>query len=100
RGFLCFPEVDIKMRFTRGMNSLLTSKLSAQTAHHAMVLGRRYTAPEAETAGIVDGIFSETDLEARAIAYAESLVGKDAATIATIKQTLYASTLALLRAAP
>ena len=100
RGFLCFPEVDIKMRFTPGMNSLLTGKLSAQTAHQAMVLGRRYTAPEAEAAGIVDGIFSETDLETHAIAYAETLVGKDPATIASIKQTLYAPTLALLRAAP
>jgi enoyl-CoA hydratase/carnithine racemase len=100
RGFLCFPEVDIKMRFTPGMNSLLTSKLSAQAAHQAMVLGRRYTAREAETAGIVDGIFSETDLRPHAIAYAETLAGKDPATIASIKQTLYASTLSLLRAAP
>jgi enoyl-CoA hydratase/carnithine racemase len=100
RGFLCFPEVDIKMTFTAGMSSLLTSRLSAQTAHQAMVLGRLYTAPEAESAGIVDGIFSETDLEQHAIAYAETLAGKDSATIASIKQTLYASTLALLRAAP
>ena len=100
RGFLCFPEVDIKMRFTAGMNSLLTSKLSAQAAHQAMVLGRRYTGPEAEAAGIVDGTFSETDLETRAIAYAETLVGKDPATIGSIKQTLYVPTLALLRAAP
>jgi Delta3-Delta2-enoyl-CoA isomerase len=100
RGFLCFPEVDIKMSFTAGMNSLLTAKLSPQTAHQAMVLGRRFTAPQAERAGILDGVFSETDLEPRAIAYAETLVGKDAATIESIKQTLYASTLALLRAAP
>ena len=100
RGFLCFPEVDIKMSFTPGMNSLLTAKLSPQTAHHAMVLGRRFTASEAERAGIVDGVSSESDLESRAIAYAETLVGKDAATIKSIKQTLYASTLALLRAAP
>jgi enoyl-CoA hydratase/carnithine racemase len=100
RGFLCFPEVDIKMSFTAGMNSLLTARLSPQTAHQAMVLGRRFTAPEAERAGIVDGIFSETDLEPRAITYAETLVGKDAATMKSIKQTLYAPTLTLLRAAP
>jgi enoyl-CoA hydratase/carnithine racemase len=100
RGFLCFPEVDIKMSFTAGMNSLLAARLSPQTAHQAMVLGRRFTAPEAERAGIVDGIFSETDLEPRAITYAETLVGKDAATMKSIKQTLYAPTLALLRTAP
>ena len=37
RGFLCFPEVDIKMTFTAGMQSLLASKLTAPTAHQAMV---------------------------------------------------------------
>jgi enoyl-CoA hydratase/carnithine racemase len=100
RGFVCFPEVDIKMSFTAGMNSLLASKLSAQTAHQAMVLGRRFPAPEAERAGIVDGIFSESELESGAIAYAQTLVSKDPATIRAIKQMLYASTLTLLRSAP
>jgi Delta3-Delta2-enoyl-CoA isomerase len=100
RGFLCFPEVDIKMAFTAGMNALLTAKLSAQTAHQAMVLGRRFTAPEALAAGILDVIASEADLQSHALAYAETLVGKDAKTIRAIKRTLYRSTLDLLRAAP
>jgi enoyl-CoA hydratase/carnithine racemase len=100
RGFLCFPEVDIKMSFTAGMNSLLTAKLSAQTAHQAMVLGRRFTAPEAAVAGILDGAVSEGDLVSGGLAYAEALVGKDPATIRTIKKMLYASTLTLLRTAP
>jgi enoyl-CoA hydratase/carnithine racemase len=99
RGFLCFPEVDIKMAFTTGMNALLTAKLSAQTAHQAMVLGRRFTAPEALAAGILDSTASEADLQPNAIAYAETLVGKDARTIHAIKQTLYRSALDLLRAA-
>jgi Delta3-Delta2-enoyl-CoA isomerase len=100
RGFLCFPEVDIRMRFTQGMNSLLTAKLSAQTAHQAMVLGRRFTAPEALTAGILDATASESELVPAALAYAEGLVGKDADTIQAIKRTLYSSTLTLLRTAP
>jgi enoyl-CoA hydratase/carnithine racemase len=100
RGFLCFPEVDIKMSFPAGMNALLTSKLSPQTAHQAMVLGRRYTAPEALAAGILDATAGETELLPTAIAYAETLVGKDATAIQTIKQTLYRSTLDLLRTAP
>ena len=100
RGFLCFPEVDIKMRFTAGMNSLLTAKLSAQTAHQAMVLGRRFTGPEAAAAGILDGTASESELVSGAILYADALVGKDPDTIQAIKQTLYASTLTLLRTAP
>jgi Delta3-Delta2-enoyl-CoA isomerase len=99
RGFLCFPEVDIKMAFTAGMNSLLTAKLSKKTAHQAMVLGRRFTAPEALAAGILDDTSSETDLLPRALEYAQTLVGKDATTIRAIKRMLYASTLTQLRAA-
>ena len=100
RGFLCFPEVDIKMAFTAGMNALLTAKLSPQTAHQAMVLGRRFTAPEALAVGILDSTAGEAELLPSAFAYAETLVGKDAKTIRAIKQTLYRSTLDLLRAAP
>jgi enoyl-CoA hydratase/carnithine racemase len=100
RGFLCFPEVDIRMRFTAGMNGLLTAKLSAQTAHQAMVLGRRFTAPEAAIAGILDGALPESDLVSSAIEYADALVGKDPETIQAIKRTLYATTLTLLRTAP
>jgi enoyl-CoA hydratase/carnithine racemase len=98
RGFLCFPEVDIKMAFTAGMNALLTAKLSKKTAHQAMVLGRRFTAPEALAAGILDGTSSETELLPSAVTYAETLVGKDATTIQAIKRRLYESTLTQLRA--
>ena len=99
RGFLCFPEVDIKMVFTAGMNALLTAKLSAQTAHQAMVLGRRFTAPEAAAAGILDATMSEANLLTNALEYAQTLVGKDATTIQAIKRTLYESTLTRLREA-
>jgi enoyl-CoA hydratase/carnithine racemase len=98
RGYLCFPEVDIKMAFTAGMNALLTAKLSKKTAHQAMVLGRRFTAPEAFAAGILDDTMSETDLLPRALEYSQTLIGKDASTIQAIKRMLYASTLTQLRA--
>jgi enoyl-CoA hydratase/carnithine racemase len=97
RGFLCFPEVDIRMQFTAGMMSLLSAKLSPQAAHQSMVLGRRFTAPEAAGLGMIDGAFPETELLERSLAYANALVGKDPATIAGIKRALYATTLGLLR---
>jgi enoyl-CoA hydratase/carnithine racemase len=99
RGFMCFPEVDIKMRFTAGMTSLLKAKLTPQTAHQSMVLGRRFTAPEALAAGMIDGTFSEADLLERSLDYAATLVGKDATTLSSIKGQLYASTLTDLRSA-
>jgi Delta3-Delta2-enoyl-CoA isomerase len=100
RGFMCFPEVNIGMAFTAGMQALLSSKLTPQTAHQAMVLGRRFTAPEAAAAGMIDGTFSDEVLLERSLEYATSLVGKDAATIQAIKKNLYAPTLELLRTAP
>ena len=100
RGFVCFPEVNIGMIFTPGMQSLLASKLTPQTAHQAMVLGRRYTPPEAAAAGMIDGTFPEDELLDRSLEYATSLVGKDPTVIRGIKEQLYASTLSLLRTAP
>lgn len=100
RGFMCFPEVNIGMAFTAGMQALLASKLTPQTAHQAMVIGRRFTAPDALAAGMIDGTFADDDLLDRSLEYATSLVGKGGATIRTIKQNLYATTLELLRTAP
>jgi Delta3-Delta2-enoyl-CoA isomerase len=100
RGFLCFPEVDIKMSFTQGMNSLITTKLTNQIAHQAMALGRRFTGPEAQASGIVDGVCSEDQLESIALGHATELVGKDPTALGAIKRMLYADTLRLLRTAP
>lgn len=100
RGFLCFPEVNIGMVFTSGMQALLSAKLTPQAAHQSMVLGRRFTAPEAAVAGIIDGTYSENELLDRSLEYATSLVGKDATIVRRIKEQLYAPTLSLLRSAP
>jgi enoyl-CoA hydratase/carnithine racemase len=99
RGFMCFPEVNIGMVFTPGMEALLSAKLTPQTAHQSMVLGRRFTPPEAAAAGMIDGTFVEEELLDRSLEYATSLVGKDPAVIRAIKQQLYARTLTLLRGA-
>ncbi|MCW3016887.1 MAG: hypothetical protein JWO02_3979, partial [Solirubrobacterales bacterium] len=54
RGFFCVPEVDINIPFTQGMAALLQARWSTHTAHEAMTTGRRYPAPEALAAGIID----------------------------------------------
>jgi enoyl-CoA hydratase/carnithine racemase len=100
RGFICFPEVNIGMVFTPGMDALLRAKLSPQAAHQAMVLGRRFTAPEAVAVGMIDVALAESELQDAALEYATSLVGKDPAIIGGIKKQLYQSTLELLRTAP
>ncbi|MGB8380130.1 MAG: enoyl-CoA hydratase-related protein, partial [Dermatophilaceae bacterium] len=40
RGCWCLPEVDIHIPFTRGMATMLHSRLVPQTAHEAMVTCR------------------------------------------------------------
>ena len=96
RGFLCFPEVDIHIPFTPGMSSLILAKTTPQTAVAAMTTGRRYGGADALSASLVDAVADEASLHDAAIAVVRPLVGKDAATLGTIKQTMYAGTAAAL----
>jgi enoyl-CoA hydratase/carnithine racemase len=97
RGFFCLPEVDIKIPFSAGMNALIASRLSPQTAHEAMTTGRRYGGEDAAAAGIVEAAVSADEVLAAAVARAGALASKDPATLGAIKRRLYASTLATLR---
>jgi enoyl-CoA hydratase/carnithine racemase len=96
RGYWCLPEVDLGLPFTPGMNALLVAKLPKRTAHEAMTTGRRYTAPEAEAAGIVDATAAEGAVVSTAIERAAALVGKAGSALGEIKHRLYADALAAL----
>ena len=97
RGWFCLPEVDMGIAFTPGMTELLASRLPSGAVHEAIVLGRRYGGLEAAAAGIVEEAVDEQSVLSRACERAEALTGKDPATMRTIKQRLYAGTLAALR---
>lgn len=97
RGYWCVPEVALRMPFTPGMAALLQARLSKRTAHKAMTTGRRYTGEEALASGIVDELADLADIRARAIEIARPLATSDPATLRTIKERMYAETLAALR---
>ena len=98
RGYFCLPEADIGLPFTPGMTALLKARLSAASAHEAMLTARRYAAAEALAAGIVEAaVPSEQVLEA-AVARAAALVGKPRATVVAIKRGLYGEVVATLEA--
>ncbi len=97
RGFFCLPEVDIHIPFTAGMNALITARLSPRIAHEAMTTGRSYGGHDAARAGIVEEVIDAEHLLDRALEIASALAPKDPATLGTIKQRLYASTLSSLR---
>jgi enoyl-CoA hydratase/carnithine racemase len=96
RGWFCLPEVDIKIPFTEGMNSLIVGKLNPPTAHEAMVTGKRFTGEEAFRTHIASAAVAEDEVLPLSIETARSLAGKDHATIAAIKRRLYAGTIELL----
>ena len=99
RGYVCFPEVDILIPFTEGMNALVMAKLSPRTAVDAMTTGRRFGGAEALAAGIVDATSPVDDLAATAAGLVRDLAGKDRTTLGTIKSRMFAPVSAALREA-
>ena len=97
RGYWCLPEVDINIPFTPGMTALVQARNLKRSAHEAMTTGRRYGAPEAVEAGLVDEAVPLDDVVARAVERVAPLAKNDPATLKTIKQRMYAGALAALR---
>ena len=97
RGYFCFPEVDIKIPFTLGMNDLICAKLPADTANEAMTSGRRYSGGDALAARIVAAAVPEEELQTQAAVLATSLAPKAGPVLGTIKQRLYRNALRSLR---
>lgn len=97
RGYYCFPEVDIKIPFTKGMAALVQAKLSPQTAVTAMTTGHRFTGPDAHAAGLVDDTAPGEELVSAAVSRLQPLLGKDRGTLGAIKATMYGSVTAALR---
>jgi Delta3-Delta2-enoyl-CoA isomerase len=97
RGFFCLPEVDIRIPFTPGMGALIAARLAPATAHEAMTTGRRYGGVDAAAAGLVDLAVPEAEVLRVALERARALAAKDPATLAAIKEGLYAAALGALR---
>ncbi|MDJ0664969.1 MAG: enoyl-CoA hydratase/isomerase family protein [Acidimicrobiia bacterium] len=100
RGFFCLPEVDIKIPFTLGMNSLIMSRLPATTAHEVMVTGRRFGGADAERSQIVHRAVAEAEVLPTALSIAAAHAGKDRNTLGAIKERMYDETIRLLRNSP
>ncbi|WP_329538147.1 enoyl-CoA hydratase-related protein (plasmid) [Streptomyces sp. NBC_01450] len=97
RGFWCLPEVDINIPFTPGMAALVQARLAPQTAHEAMLTGRRYGGADAEAVGIIDRAVTEDAVRATAAEIAQAQAAKAGDTLGTIKARMYAQVLITLR---
>jgi enoyl-CoA hydratase/carnithine racemase len=96
RGYFCLPEVSLQMPFTPGMASLVTSRLSPQTALEAMTTGRRYGGAEAVEAGIVESTASAEEIRATAVSVAAALTSTRGPNLSSIKRSIHGATLAAL----
>jgi enoyl-CoA hydratase/carnithine racemase len=98
RGYFCFPEVDIRIPFTPGMAALIQAKLTPQAAVAAMTTGRRFGGAEAAAIGIVDSTAKEDAVVGSALNLLAPLGAKDAGTLGAIKNTMFATAVAALKA--
>ena len=89
RGYFCLPEADINLPFTPGMSALIRLRLNPQTAHEAMLTGRRYSAEQAHAAGIVRAAVPEEEVVTTATELARPYGGKNGDVITAIKQQSY-----------
>lgn len=89
RGYWCLPEVELGLPLTEPMFAAVTARLPVGAAAEAMNTGRRYTAPEALAAGIVEHTAPEAEVLERATALAAPLAGKDRKVIAAHKRMLF-----------
>ena len=98
RGYFCFPEVDIRIPFTTGMAALIQAKLAPQAAVAAMTTGRRFGGAEAAAMGIVDATAEEDAVTGAALNMLAALGAKDPGTLGAIKNTMFATAVAALKA--
>ncbi len=98
RGFWCVNELLLRMRFTPGMQALLSSRLPIPTARRAILTAHRFGGPDALAGGIADALHSDVDLLPKAIGFAQSLAATAHRTLGVLKEDLFADALAALRA--
>jgi enoyl-CoA hydratase/carnithine racemase len=98
RGYCCLPEIDIGLPLHPGMTAVIQSRLPRQSAHEAIVSGRRYGGEDALAAGIVQEVGAEDEVLDRAIARVAPYAGKSRATMTALKAGLYPHVLRALGA--
>lgn len=88
RGFWSLPEAALSMPFTRGMASLVRTRVPDAAATEAMLTSRRYGADDAVAAGIVEEAVAVDDLVTRAAEIAEQRAPLANSNLGAIKKGL------------
>jgi len=95
RGFLCIPEVDLGMRFLPGMLAILKNSIPGHTIKDMALSGRRLTAEQCISLGIVQKAFDGDTLLEETLKFANTLI-KERNVVAAIKRDLYSDVLRVM----
>ena len=93
RGYWCLPEVDLGLPLTPAMYATVAAHLPSATVAEAALTGRRYSGPEALSAGIATEVAAEAVVLERAIAVAGAMAAKNRDVIRAHKALLYGDAL-------
>ena len=89
RGYFCLPEIDLKIPLSAESVAVVRAKVPASLLPELLIEAHRYSGPEAVAAGLAHRAAPEEALRGAAMELATSLAGKDAATLAVVKQRAY-----------
>ncbi len=95
RGFLCIPEVDLGMRFLPGMLAILKNSVPGHVVKDMALTGRRLTAEQCLSAGIIQKACHVDKLLDETLTFAKTLI-KERAVVAAIKRDLYSEVLRVM----
>jgi len=88
RGWVCLPEVDIKIPLLPGMMAITQAVVTPQGFRELYFTGRRFTAKEAQAIGFADRVVPGENLIAEALDFAATLAAKPTPVYAEMKRRL------------
>jgi enoyl-CoA hydratase/carnithine racemase len=86
RGWICFPEVDIKIPFTPIMHEIVDLLPNKRALRDLLLTGKRIGGTEAAQLGIVDSAYPQETLFEKAMEIARAMSQKDRSTYGAIKR--------------
>jgi len=95
RGFLCLPEVDLKMPFLPGMTALIKKAVPMYMCEEMQLTAKRLTAQECEKHHIIRKACSLDEIMDEAVSFAKGL-NKDRKIVAKLKEVLHADIIRIM----
>ena len=89
RGYWNLPEVHLGMSFPRPLMSVIDARLSHGERRRAVLVGHRYTGPDAARAGIVDAVAPRESLVEEVVERVSAVSGSAGENLSLIKRQLY-----------